>query len=130
MPLWTTTMRPGAVAVRVSVLLGGAAVGGPAGVADAVGAFYRGGADGFFKMAQLAGGAAQGELAAECATDGDAGGVVAAVLETAQTFKNDGDDGLGANVTDDAAHAPYCRVLTARVKRQDRLRGRRPLRGV
>ena len=49
----------GAVAVRVGVLLGGAAVGGPAGVADAEGAVDGALGDDGFEVAQLAGGAAQ-----------------------------------------------------------------------
>ena len=51
----------GAVAVGVRVLFRGAAVGGPAGVADAVGAGERGGGDDGFEVAELAGGAAKGE---------------------------------------------------------------------
>ena len=59
MPLWTTTSGAGAVAVGVGVLFGGAAVGGPAGVADAEGAV-----DGVFgedggEVGELAGGAAE-----------------------------------------------------------------------
>jgi hypothetical protein len=49
----------GAVAVGVGVLFGGAAVGGPAGVADAEGALDGAGGDDGFEVAQLAGGAAQ-----------------------------------------------------------------------
>src|ERR1035438_9265128 len=46
-----------AVAMRVGIFLGGAAVGGPAGVSDAVGAVKRLDADHFFEIAQLALGA-------------------------------------------------------------------------
>ena len=35
---------------------------------------------------------------------GYAGGVVAAVLEATQAFNDDGDDGLGTDVTDDSTH--------------------------
>ena len=84
----------GAVAVGVGVLFRGAAVGGPAGVADAVGAVERRGLDGGFEVAELAGGAAEveGVRVFGGAADGDAGGVVAAVFEAAETFNDDGDD--------------------------------------
>ncbi len=84
----------GAVAVGVGVLFGGAAVGGPAGVADAVGAVDGRGGDDGFEVAELAGRAAELEGVGGFggAADGDAGGVVAAVLEAAKTFNDDGDD--------------------------------------
>ena len=93
----------GAVAVGVGVFFGGAAVGGPAGVADAVGAV-----DGVFgedvgEVAELAGGSAELEGVA-AAGDGDAGGVVSAVLEAGEAFHDDGDAGLRADVTDDSTH--------------------------
>ena len=93
----------GAVAVGVGVFFGGSAVGGPAGVADAVAAV-----DGVFgkdggEVAELAGGAAELE-AGGAAGDGDAGGVVAAVLEAGEAFHDDVNDGLGADVTDDSTH--------------------------
>src|SRR6266851_9631 len=99
----------GAVAVGVRVLFGGAAVGGPAGVADAEGAVEGVGGDDGFEVAELAGGAADLQCsyasgAAGVAGYGDAGGVVAAILEAAQAFNDDGDDGLGANVTNDSTH--------------------------
>ena len=93
----------GAVAVGVGVLFGGAAVGGPAGVADAEGAVDGAVGDDGFEVAELAGGAAEFE-AGGVAGYGDAGGVVAAVLEAAQAFNDDGDDGLRTNVTDDSTH--------------------------
>ena len=93
----------GAVAVGVGVLFSRAAVGGPAGVADAEGAFEGGFGDDGFEVAELAGGAAQGETfgaSSYC----DAGGVVTAVLEAAKTFNNDGDDRLRTNVSNDSTH--------------------------
>ena len=93
----------GAVAVGVGVFFGGAAVGGPAGVADAEGAVDGGVGDDGFEVAELAGGAAEGE-AFGATGYGDAGGVVAAVFEAAQAFNDDGDDGLGTNVTDNSTH--------------------------
>jgi hypothetical protein len=64
--------RSGAVAVRVGVLLRGAAVRGPAGVADAEGSGDGTGGDGGLKVAQLAGGATQLQ-ALRASGDGDAG---------------------------------------------------------
>ena len=63
----------GAIAVGVGVLFGGAAVGGPAGVADAVGAVERVLAQDFFYVLELAGGAADIELFFPFTADGDAG---------------------------------------------------------
>jgi hypothetical protein len=54
----------GAVAMRVGIFLGGTAVGGPARMADAVDAVGGIGADGFFKVAELARGATDRKLAA------------------------------------------------------------------
>src|SRR5882757_5918748 len=87
----------------MSVFFGGAAVGGPAGVADAEGAVNRGVGDDGLEVAELAGGAAEGQAFGSPGY-GDAGGVVAAVFEAAQAFNNDGDDGLGTNVTDNSTH--------------------------
>ena len=64
--------RAGAVAVRVRVLLGGAAVRGPAGVADAVGAVDGVTLQDGVEVAELAGGAAELQ-ALRAAGDGDAG---------------------------------------------------------
>ena len=97
-----------AVAVGVGVFFGGAAVGGPAGVADAEGAVDGVGGDDGFEVAELAGGSAEFE-GGGASGYGDAGGVVAAVLEAAQAFNDDGDDGLGANVTNDSTHVSECR---------------------
>ena len=70
-----------AVAVRMGVFFCGAAMGCPAGVADAEGAFEGMLAEDFFKIGELAGGAAQFERGAGGAADGDAGRVVTAVFE-------------------------------------------------
>jgi hypothetical protein len=93
----------GAVAVRVGVFFGGASVGGPAGVADAVGAVDGVVGEDFGEVAELAGGAAELERVA-AAGDGYAGGVVAAVFEAGKTFHDDGDAGLWTDVTDDSTH--------------------------
>jgi hypothetical protein len=63
----------GAVAVGVGVFFGGAAVGGPAGVADAVRCRGGGGRGGPLRCCELAGGAAEFELFLSGAADGDAG---------------------------------------------------------
>jgi hypothetical protein len=92
-----------AVAVGMGIFFGGAAVRGPAGMADAEGAVEGGvGYDGF-EVAELSGGSAEGQ-AFGASGYGDAGGVVAAVFEAAQAFNDDGDDGLGTNVTDNSTH--------------------------
>ena len=94
----------GAVAVGVGVLFGGAAVGGPAGVADAEGAVD--GVESARTASRLRSlpGARRSSRPLGAAGDGDAGGVVAAVFEAAQAFNDDGDAGLGADVTDNSAH--------------------------
>ena len=93
----------GAVAVGMCVLFGGAAVSGPASVADAEGAGDGAGGEDSFEIAEFAGGAAELEaLWATC--DGDAGGVVAAVFETAQAFDDDGDGRIRTDVANNSAH--------------------------
>ncbi len=93
----------GAVAVGVGIFFCRSAVGGPAGVADAEGAVDGVGGEDGFEVAELAGGAAELEPAGATG-DRDAGGVIAAVLETAQALNDDGHGGLRANVSDDSAH--------------------------
>ena len=94
----------GAVAVRMGVLFGGAAVGGPAGVADAVGAIERLQADRLFQVAQLAFGAAHLQ-SFTVAGDGDSRRVVAAVFQATQAVDDDGHDAFLANVSNDSAHS-------------------------
>ena len=80
----------GAVAVRMRVLFGRAAVRGPAGVPDAVVAVERLGGDDIFEPRQLAG--APPQLDRAVAHDRDAGRVVAAILEPPQAVDEDGQD--------------------------------------
>jgi hypothetical protein len=94
--------------VRVGVLFGGAAVGGPPGVADAEGAVDGVGGDDGFEVAEFAGGTAEFE-AGGASGYGDAGGVVTAVFEAAQAFNDDGDDGLRADVSNNSTHVFECR---------------------
>ena len=93
----------GAVAVGMGVFFGGAAVGGPAGVADAEGAVEGRVGDDVFEVAEFAGGSAQGEAFGATGYC-DAGGVVAAVLEAAKTFNDYWDDRLRSDISDDSTH--------------------------
>src|ERR1700716_1657821 len=74
----------GAVAMRVSVFFSGTAVSGPARVTDAVGAFERGLGDDLFEIAKLAWGAADFQFSG-LRDNGDARGIIAAVLELPQS---------------------------------------------
>jgi hypothetical protein len=87
----------------MGIFLCGAAMGGPARVADTINPVERSLADGFFQIAQLAGGAADFELAM-LVNDGDSRGIVAAVFETLQTVKNQRDNRLRANVANNSTH--------------------------
>ena len=91
-----------AVAVRVGVLLRGPAVGGPPRVADAVLAVHRLGADDLLQQIELAGAAPHLDLAG--ADEGDAGRVVAAVLQAPQPVDEHRHGRLGAEIADDPAH--------------------------
>src|SRR5579864_5491863 len=93
----------GAVAVGMSVLFAGAAVRGPTGVADAIGAVERLGADDLFQVAQLAFGAADLE-SVTIAGDSDARGIISAIFQTSQSINDDRNDLLFADVADDATH--------------------------
>ena len=93
----------GAIAMRMRVFFGGAAVRGPARVADAVDAVERRGADRFFEIAQLAGRAADIELAV-FADHGDPGGIVAAIFQAAQAVEDQRHNALWADVSDNSAH--------------------------
>ena len=104
MPLWTTTRRP----VQSRWGWAFSSVGRPW-VAQRVWPMpkvpWMGSlCEDVFEVAELAGGAAELEAVA-IAADGDAGGVVAAIFEAAESFNDDGDDfRTVADVTDDAAH--------------------------
>src|SRR5258707_13397796 len=101
-----------AVAMRVGVFFGGAPVGGPAGVTDAVSAVQRLQADDFFQVAQLALSPAQLQLTGAVAGHGDAGGVVPAVLQLLEPVNNDGHHALFANIAYDSTHKNSCRLKT------------------
>src|ERR1700756_3133552 len=93
----------GAVAVRVGVLFTGTSVGRPARVADPVSAFEGLEANDLFQVAELALGATHLKAAA-VSGDGNAGGVVAAILKTTQPIDDDRHNLLFADVSDDATH--------------------------
>ena len=99
----------GAVAVRVRVLFGRPAVGGPARVADAVEPVDRFVVDGVLEVDELARRAAQ--LDALRADQRDAGGVVAAVFHAPQPVDQHRDDRLRADVSDDSAHSDPLSLL-------------------
>ena len=96
----------GAIAMRMRVFFGGAAVRGPARVADAVDALERALANRFFEIAELAGGAADIELAG-LGYHGDAGGIVAAILQAAQAVQNQRHDFFMPDVADNSAHVKF-----------------------
>ena len=89
--------------MRVGIGVGGATVGGPAGVTDAGGRLrQRIGADQALEIGQLAGLLAYFE--GTISDDGDAGRVVSAVLEAAKTCDHDLEGLLLADITHDSAH--------------------------
>ena len=95
-----------AIAMRVRILFSGAAVGGPAGVTDAIGSVQRLIVQNFFQVAQFAGRTANVKAGGvgSVARDSDAGGIIAAVFQPPQAFHDEGDNRLGTDVTDDSAH--------------------------
>ena len=94
----------GAVAMGVRVLFCRPAVGGPAGVADAVGAVEGVVAEDVLEVDELAGGAADLEGFAVWAADGDACRIVAAILETPQPLNDDGNYWFWTDIAYDSAH--------------------------
>ncbi len=112
--------------VRVRVGVGGAAVGGPARVADADGRLrQRVGAEQRLEVGELARLLARVE--APLGHHGDARGVVAAVLEAPQPVDHDRQRLLLADVPHDSAHAPRGYPGSAATPRCPRARVRRPI---
>src|SRR5260221_4734565 len=97
---------PGAFAMRVRFFFGGAAVVGPARVADSVGALDGRVAQPLFEVAQFSGGAANFEFAV-LRDDGDSRRVVSAVFQLAQPFNDDGHDFFRSDITDNSAHTRF-----------------------
>src|SRR5271166_17884 len=93
----------GAVTVRMRVFFGGTSVRGPARVADSVGAVERLQADDLFQVAQLALGAPHLQ-AISIAGNGNAGGVISAIFETAQAIQDDRHNSLVSDVSNNPAH--------------------------
>jgi len=93
-----------AVAVRMRIFFGWAAMGGPARVADSVRAFDGRFGDDLFEVSELAWGTPNLQLAV-LGDNGDSRRIVAAVFQLAQTFDDDGDNFLRADVADNSAHA-------------------------
>src|SRR5664280_1335288 len=93
----------GAIAVGMRVLLRGAAMRGPAGMADAVGAVERLQADDLFQVAQLALGAAHLQATA-VAGHSNAGGVIAAIFKATQAVNDDRHNSLFSDVSNNPAH--------------------------
>ena len=95
---------PGAVTVRVRVLLGRPSVGSPAGMSNAIGSIERLQPDNFFQVAQLAFGAADlqaGAIPRNC----NAGRVITTVLEPLQAINDHRNNALFTNVSHDSAHS-------------------------
>jgi hypothetical protein len=95
----------GAVAVRVRVVLVRLAVRGPAGVAHAEVAVERRLVELLLEIRQLPFGA--DDLHSAAVDHGDAGAVVAAVLQFPEAADEDGNDLTGAYVADDSAHVEF-----------------------
>ena len=94
----------GAITVRMRIFLRGAAMRGPAGMANAIGAVDRLQADDFFEVAQLAFGAADLQSVA-VPGNRDAGGVISAIFQPLEPIQNDGHDSLLPHISHNAAHA-------------------------
>jgi len=92
-----------AIAVRVSVLLGWTAVGGPTGVPDAEGAVHGIQLDCLLQVSELPLGAPDLKLIVG-AIDCKSGRVVSPILEALQALQNDWDRPLCPDITNDSAH--------------------------
>ena len=88
--------------VRVGVGVADAAMGRPAGMADAAGAGERGPRDLFLEVGDSADFFRDCEGAA--LEDGDAGGVIAAIFQAFEAFEDEGSRFLSTDVADDSAH--------------------------
>ena len=97
-----------AIAMRMRVFLGGAAVRRPARVADAVEALHRIQLQHFFQVAQLAGGAPHRQAAVF--EHRETSRIVAAVFQPLQAVKNDGDSFPWSDVADNSAHSTLSSV--------------------
>ncbi len=94
----------GAVTMRVSIFFSGTSVGGPARVADAVGAVERLEADGLFQVTQLALRSPHLDLALAVSGHSDPGGIIAAIFQLPEPFDDHGHHTLFAYISDDSTH--------------------------
>ena len=94
----------GAIAVGVSVFFGGAAVRGPARVADAVKAVERSERMDSSRLRSLPGCAPNFQLSV-VAHDGDARGVVAAIFQAPQAVEDQRHDSFRSDVANNSAHS-------------------------
>src|SRR5690348_15973273 len=92
-----------AVAVRMRVFFGRAAMCSPARVSQAINAVDRIVSDGILEIRQLAGGSTNLHMSV-LTHHGDARGVVSAVFETAKAIQDQGYDFLRADISNNAAH--------------------------
>ena len=93
----------GAVAVRMGVFFRGAPVRGPAGMADAVIAVDRIETQHVFQVAKFSRRAANAESIV-VTVDGEAGGIITAILKAFEAVEDDGNGALRAHVPHDSAH--------------------------
>ncbi len=92
-----------AIAVRVSVLFGGAAMRRPPRVADAERAIHRAQPDGIFQVAQFALGAAHGQVVI-LAIHRQPSRIITAVFQPLQSLQNDRHRLAVPHITDDSTH--------------------------
>src|SRR5271166_220909 len=93
----------GAVAMRMRVFFRGAAVGRPAGVADAIGPVEWFEADGLFEIAQLSLCPPELQLV-PVPGNGNASRIIAAIFEPSQALYDDWDNFLLPDIANNAAH--------------------------
>ena len=101
------------VGMGMGVLVGWAAVGGPAGMTQPNGAVGVGSSAVTVQTVYLANGLTQLNVAVRI-YDGDTGAVVAPVLKPPQPLIDDGPGFLPPNISNDAAHSPSRPLSTCR----------------
>ena len=97
---------PGAIAMRMRIFFSGAAVRGPARVADAIDPIYGVFAEHFLEIAQLSGCTANFELAI-VVHNGDPRGIIAAIFEAAQAVQNQRNNFFRSDITNNSAHSEF-----------------------
>src|SRR5258708_9591113 len=94
----------------MGVVVAGAAMGSPAGVADAGLASRLGGGERGAQIFELAGGFAHLKIAVG-SNDSDAGRIVAAILQALEAIHQDGGGVFGADISHDSAHLRHLTLL-------------------